>query len=165
MINSKMRFEKILQNFRFSKVKGLLNGDVLDFGGNDGELEQFVKGSYTLVNYDHTLMYGKKFDVIILLAVIEHIDVEEVHRLFNVFRNLLNDNGIIVLTTPTPQSKWLLEMLAHLNILDKQNIEEHKHYWNRDDIYELANRNGFSVKTYNQFQAGFNQFSIFTGKI
>ena len=37
--------EKFLQNYRFKIVKPYLNGDVLDFGGNKGELKKFVKES------------------------------------------------------------------------------------------------------------------------
>ena len=50
MINTKNPFEKLLQNMRFSKAKQYIKGDVLDFGGNEGELKPFVKGEYTIVN-------------------------------------------------------------------------------------------------------------------
>ena len=85
MIDSSKVFEKLLQNFRFNRVKNLLIGDVLDFGGNEGELNQLVKGNYTIVNYDHSPMDGKQFDTIVLLAVIEHIEVSDVHLIFNKF--------------------------------------------------------------------------------
>jgi hypothetical protein len=162
MINTRMPLEKLLQKFRFARVKNILNGDVLDFGGNEGELSQFVQGEYTIVNYDHSPMIGKKFDTIVLLAVIEHINVEDVYSIFNKFSYHLNKEGKIILTTPTPQSKWLLELLAGLHILDKQNIEEHKHYWDKKDLNDLAIKNGFKVMKYEKFQLGFNQFSIFT---
>jgi hypothetical protein len=42
-----------LQQYRFRKAIPFLKGNVLDFGGNDGELQQYVSGSYTLVNYDY----------------------------------------------------------------------------------------------------------------
>ena len=89
-------------------------GDVLDFGGNEGELNQFVKGNYTIVNYDHSPMEGKEFDTIVLLAVIEHIEVSEVYLIFDKFSKHLKKGGKILLTTPTPKSKWILELLAWL---------------------------------------------------
>ena len=161
MINSKKVFEKMLQNMRFARVKSLLNGDILDFGGNDGELKPLVRGTYTIVNYDHAPMKGKKFDLIVLLAVIEHIHIQEVYSLFEKFKDHLKLGGKIVLTTPTPQSKGLLEFLASIYVLDKQNIEEHKHYWNKKDIYDLANSNGYEVAEYYKFQLGYNQFAVF----
>ena len=62
MIDSKKKLENLLQGYRFNKVKKYLIGDVLDFGGNEGELKIFVKGNYTLVNYDHSPMFNKTFD-------------------------------------------------------------------------------------------------------
>jgi 2-polyprenyl-3-methyl-5-hydroxy-6-metoxy-1,4-benzoquinol methylase len=160
MIDSSKLFEKLLQNFRFNRVKNLLIGDVLDFGGNQGELNPFVKGNYTIVNYDHSPMEGKQFDTIVFLAVIEHIDVSEVYLIFDKFSKHLKKRGKILITTPTPKSKWILELLAAIGILDKQNIEEHKHYWDKKDIVDLANKNGFKVIEYKNFQLGFNQFVI-----
>lgn len=160
MIDSSKLFEKLLQNFRFNRVKNLLIGDVLDFGGNQGELNPFVKGNYTIVNYDHSPMEGKQFDTIVFLAVIEHIDVSEVYLIFDKFSKHLKKRGKILITTPTPKSKWILELLAAIGILDKQNIDEHKHYWDKKDIVDLANKNGFKVIEYKNFQLGFNQFVI-----
>ena len=86
--------------------------------------------------------------------------MKDVYSIFNKFSNHLKRDGKIILTTSTPQSKWLLELLAGLHILDKQNIEEHKHYWDQKDINDLAIKNGFNVMKYEKFQLGFNQFAI-----
>lgn len=150
--------EAFLQKKRFKKVLPYLKGNVLDFGGNEGELKKYVQSDYTLVNYDHSPMENKSFDTIVALAVIEHIPVNEVYRIFKKFK--LNKNGVLFLTTPTPMSKPVLEFLAFLRILDKQNIEEHKHYWNRKEIDVLARSSGFRIKTYKKFQLGFNQYAI-----
>jgi 2-polyprenyl-3-methyl-5-hydroxy-6-metoxy-1,4-benzoquinol methylase len=160
MINSRKIVEKLLQRLRFNKVKKYLKGDVLDFGGNEGELKTFVKGTYTLVNYDHSPMHNKTFDSIVLLAVIEHIEVTEVNKLFKIFKGCLRINGTLFLTTPTLASKPILELLAFLNILDKKNIEEHKHYWNKKELFALAQDAGFEIKRYHKFQFGFNQSMV-----
>jgi len=81
MLNSKKFLESFLQKQRFKKVLPFLGKDVLDFGGNRGELRQWVKG-----------------------------------------------------------------------------IVEHKHYWRKKEIYELASSNGFIIENYSIFQFGFNQF-------
>jgi hypothetical protein len=75
MINSSRLLEGYLQQSRFKQVQPYLNGDVLDFGGNKGELKKFVNGTYTLVNYDHSPMQNKTFDTVVALAVIEHIEL------------------------------------------------------------------------------------------
>ena len=111
MINTKIFLEKFLQNQRFKIInKSFLKGSVLDFGGNEGELKSFVKGEYTLVNYDHSPMEGKLFDNIITLAVIEHMEIIQVFDIFKKFRNQIAPEGHIVVTTPTPMSKPILEI-------------------------------------------------------
>ena len=166
MINSSLLLEKKLQHLRFNKVKPHLNGDVLDFGGNRGELKNFVKGQYYLVNYDHSIIDNEELrvDTIVSLAVIEHMTVEDVVTSFRKFKRILRKDGRIFLTTPTKMSKPVLELLAFIGLLDKKNIEEHKHYWNKNELLQLAVDAGFKVKTFKRFQFGFNQFVIFYHK-
>lgn len=160
MIDTSIFLEKYLQDRRFDMVKPYLVGDVLDFGGNKGELGKYVHGDYLVVNYDHSPMEGKTFDTIVCLAVIEHIVVEDVFAVFKKFKSVLKRDGRIYLTTPTLQAKPLLESCATIGILGKQNINEHKHYWSEEDISRLAERNGFKLKEYNTFQMGFNLYAI-----
>jgi len=87
MMNSSLYFERFLQNFRFKMVKPYLIGDVIDFGGNKGELEKFVNGRYLIVNYDHSVLENAHYDTIVSLAVIEHIPYEDVFLIFKKFIN------------------------------------------------------------------------------
>jgi 2-polyprenyl-3-methyl-5-hydroxy-6-metoxy-1,4-benzoquinol methylase len=161
MISRSKKMEAILQDWRFKKVKPYLNGSVLDFGGNKGELKKFVRGKYTLVNLDHSKMKGKKFNIIVLLAVIEHIGFKDVFKLFKKFKKHLLPGGKIFLTTPTKIGKPILDIMAFFNILDKKNMEEHKHYWSKKEIFDLAKKNGFVIEKFSRFQLGMNQLSIF----
>lgn len=160
MISASLFLEKFLQQYRFRLVRPYLIGDVLDFGGNQGELGKWVTGDYIVVNYDHSALQKANPDTIIVLAVIEHIDMPEVFRVFHIFKNIIKPEGRIFLTTPTPMARPVLELLARLGFLEKENIAEHKHYWTKDDIYTLAEENGFFVKKYRKFQGGFNQYAI-----
>jgi 2-polyprenyl-3-methyl-5-hydroxy-6-metoxy-1,4-benzoquinol methylase len=160
MINSSKKLESFLQQYRFRKIIPYLKGEVLDFGGNEGELKKYVPGGYTLVNYDHTPMQNKTFDTIVALAVIEHIPVKDVFDIFHSFKTRLRPDGTLLLTTPTPRAKPLCELLAFLHLLDPQNIREHKHYWTKEDICQLAEQNGFVMKSYKKFQWGFNQMAV-----
>nr|WP_319271801.1 methyltransferase domain-containing protein [uncultured Draconibacterium sp.] len=166
MINSSLLLEKKLQHLRFNKVKTYLKGDVLDFGGNRGELKEFVKGHYYLVNYDHSIIdnEGLSVDTIVSLAVIEHMTVGDVVTSFRKFKRILRKGGRIILTTPTKMSKPVLEFLALIRLLDKKNIEEHKHYWNKNELFQLAVDTGFEVKMFKRFQLGFNQWVVLQHK-
>lgn len=160
MVNSRIFFENVLQRLRFSRVKKLLKGDVLDFGGNNGELGKYIKGNYTYVNYDHSLIIGQKYDTIVLLAVIEHLEVEEAYEIFHNFHDHLRKDGHIVITTPSRFSKYILEFLGWLNLLDKNNLSEHKHYWNQSDFEHLAARLKYKIDHFQYFQFGLNQLLI-----
>lgn len=164
MMNNSKLVEKILQYYRFNKAKPFLLGDVLDFGGNEGELKTLVKGRYLAVNYDHFVMVNAYFDTIVCLAVIEHMTVLEVYEIFYKFKNILNQGGRIILTTPTRIAKPMLELMALLGIIDKINLSEHKHYWNKKEIYTLAEKSGLIIKKYKKFQLGFNQLAILSIK-
>jgi cyclopropane fatty-acyl-phospholipid synthase-like methyltransferase len=165
MLNSQKPLERFLQQYRFKKLQPYMQGSVLDFGGNRGELRPYVKGDYTLVNYDHEGIRNKTFDTIAALAVIEHMEVESVKEVFALFKTILAPQGVIFLTTPAPMAKPVLEILASLRLLDKDNIAEHKHYWSKDDILTLAERSGFELVKYKKFQIGFNQFAVFKHRI
>jgi gentisate 1,2-dioxygenase len=80
------------------------------------------------------------------------------------FTSKLPSDGTLLLITPTPMAKPLLELLAFLNLLDRHNIREHKHYWSREDIYKLAEQNGFTIIEYKKFQWGFNQMAVLVKK-
>lgn len=164
MLDSSSFLNKFLQNLRFKQAKIFLIGDILDFGGNRGELRKFVRGRYLAVNYDHAAMDNACYDTIVCLAVIEHIDMDEVFRIFYKFKNILNKNGRIFLTTPTKAAKPVLEFMALVGIIDKASIAEHKHYWRKKEIYTLAEKSGFVIKKYKKFQLGFNQSAVLEHK-
>ena len=162
-MNSSLLLEKLLQKYRFSKVKNYLKGSILDFGGNRGELKDYIFNNniVSVKNYkcvNDIKEVDKKYDTIVCLAVIEHIEVKEVFTIIRKLLEHLNDNGTLILTTPSIKLKWILEFLAFLGILDKENIKEHKHYWSKTELEFLAA--DFSSFQYNTFQLTLNQIII-----
>jgi 2-polyprenyl-3-methyl-5-hydroxy-6-metoxy-1,4-benzoquinol methylase len=102
-----------------------------------------------------------KFDKIVMLAVLEHIEVNNVDNLLAEFKKVLKNKGQIILTTPTPISKPLLEILAKLGIINNDEIADHKKYYSKTDITELAHKNKLKLVSYKLFQLGFNSEIIF----
>jgi len=109
-------------------------------------------------------MKNAHVDTIVSLAVIEHIPFKDVPKIFRKFKSVLNKKGRIFLTTPAKIAKPVLDFMAFIGIVDKENIAEHKHYWNKKEIYELAKKTGFTVKKYKRFQMGFNQLAVLEHK-
>lgn len=161
-MKSTMLLERWLQKQRFKIAMPYLEGDLLDFGANQGELGlYYTKGRYTGIDKDYKRMKGKKFDTIVCLAVIEHIEEYNVVLLFKDFREMLKDHGRIFITTPTRLSKRILEMLAKVGLLDKENLAEHKHYWTKLDLIALAIANDLKMIEHKRFQFGLNQYAVF----
>lgn len=106
---------------------------------------------------------AQSFDHTTILAVLEHIPLDQVDVLFREFHRILKPGGSVLLTTPTPASRPLLEFLAFkLRIISAPEIADHKHYWSQDDIAALATRNGFRCSHYATFQFGLNSFAALT---
>ena len=65
------------------------------------------------------------FEVVTLLAVVEHLDPESMAILFRECHRVLKSNGLLVLSTPAAWSDGLLHMMAHLNLVSAEEIHEH----------------------------------------
>ncbi len=177
--------DRLIAKMRLSKVlPHVEKGDVvLDFGcGNQGFFLNYVspvikKGvgiDYDVDNKTNSNLLFKKFifenrlpfkdesfDKVIMLAVLEHVETNKVELLFKEFKRILKKNGKVILTTPTPLSKPILEFLAYkLRIISECEIRDHKKYYTRNDIKELAEATNFLLDSYKLFQFGLNSSAI-----
>ena len=84
---------------------------------------------------------NEEFHVITLLAVIEHLTnpMEVISECFRA----LKKHGKIIITTPTPPSKPILETLARLNIICRESVFDHKHYFTKQELVSLLKKTGF----------------------
>lgn len=104
----------------------------------------------------------ESFDQVVILAVLEHIPLNQVDCLFREFRRILTEDGRILITTPTTAAKPVLEFMAlKLHLISKAEIADHQHYYSRSDLRALAGRHGFSCDIYRRFLLGFNCFASF----
>lgn len=84
-------------------------------------------------------------DVALSLAVLEHLDEPDVFAR-EVYR-VLRPGGVLLLTTPGPTSKPLLEFLAYkLKVIDEYEIRDHKHYFSSKDLETTFCQAGFSLE-------------------
>jgi hypothetical protein len=164
-MNSSLFFENILQRMRFSKALPFAAGDILDFGGNQGELQKYILSykTYRCINDISEIKIDGVYDTIFMLAVIEHIELDQVNKILKILKTHLRTDGKIIITTPSSILQRPLELLAKMGFLDYANIAEHKHYWNRDDFRDQAVSCDFNFE-YSRFQFGLNQMVIFTNK-
>jgi SAM-dependent methyltransferase len=68
---------------------------------------------------------GEYFDVVTLLAVVEHLNPDSMARLFQEACRVLRPGGIVILTTPAAWSDGLLKLMAQLRLVSAEEIHEH----------------------------------------
>lgn len=103
------------------------------------------------------------FDKVFLLAVIEHIELSTVVSLVSELHRVMKPEGLLILTTPTPASKGVLEFLANkFKIISQAEIADHIKYYSKNDLQELFSLSrGFSLIKYDFFQFGLNSLAVF----
>lgn len=100
-----------------------------------------------------------RFNIVTMLAVLEHIEqpllmAKEINR-------ILVGGGYVIITVPSRISKSILEFLSYrLNIVNSEEIRDHKHYYNKKYIEDLFLPCGFKIIKHEYFQFGMNNFCI-----
>ncbi len=85
------------------------------------------------------------FDVITMLAVLEHISVPRLASVLREVRRVLNQQGLFIITTPAPWTDGLLRMLAALRLVSPVEIAEHKGAYGPEAIRTLLTEAGFEA--------------------
>jgi 2-polyprenyl-3-methyl-5-hydroxy-6-metoxy-1,4-benzoquinol methylase len=165
-----------LRSRRLRMARPFLRGRVLDYGCSSGALADLCQpGAYLGVDtseealevaratrpqydFDNKVSEHERFDVIVGLAVLEHLDdpLEHLTR----WSGMLNPGGRIVLTTPHPAFEWVLTFGARLGLFDKHSLEEHDDLLDLTRIRELAAQAGLEVERYRRFLLGANQLFV-----
>ena len=101
-----------------------------------------------------------QFNSILMLAFIEHVNnpvnvIKECAR-------LLADNGLLVITTPTPLGDKLLRILISItNPFSNSQVERpHEHLYDKEQMRKLFETSGLIITRYRKFDFGANQIYI-----
>jgi len=177
------RVDKFIRYLRSKKILKFINNNdvVLDIGcGRNYYLFNYIKNkvkNYVGIDYNINSEHADKllslikfdldsfqalplpdnyFNKIVMLAVIEHLDNYE-HLIKESYKKL-KAGGQILMTTPTPKAKPVLEFLAGLGIISKKEINDHKQYFSREALRNLLINAGFKPADINikEFEFGFN---------
>ena len=185
--NSFNSLDKLIAKLRQREMKkniSLKNKNILDFGcgsnfkklisvykdcqsitavdrtGSDFKIKDFYFYNYQDdLNILEKKIMRQKFDVVILGAVIEHLDKPEL--VLNILKKRLSVDGIIFLTAPSWASKPILEFLGYkLNIINADLVREHKRYYDLDEYKKLSKLIKMDIKKFYFFQLGLNTVCI-----
>lgn len=96
-----------------------------------------------------------------MTAVIEHFSQEDALSLLVACQKVLLPAGRVILTTPTPQGKWVLEPVAQLTpLVAKAEVFDHKHYYSQNELGYLAVKAGLTLALYKRFEVGCNSAAV-----
>lgn len=177
--------DRFLANYRLAVVSKYIKKDevILDLGcgvqhylltrfrdkfklgfGLDYDIEDCQEVNLALINYKYQGNLPLKenfFDKVFLLAVLEHIETKDIGTLFWELSRILKVKGRIIITTPTPQCKAVLEFIAFkLKLVAPEEVTDHKHYYVAKEICELAGASGLKVIYSKLFQFGLNSLYV-----
>jgi len=180
-------FDRLLMILRFRKVKPYLYNchTLLEVGcGYKAKLLSWVQQYYKieklvgmdlavdtkLRNPTMNLLSGNanepipietnSVDIIVSMALLEHLQnpagfLSEVYR-------ILKKGGTLILTTPSPKAKPVLELLAYkLHLVEEEEIRDHVDYYKLDKLKQMLVDAGFEQQKVqvSSFTFGFNNFA------
>lgn len=88
---------------------------------------------------------GQYFDVVTMLAVIEHIQPSRLPILITEIWRVLRPGGMYAITTPAPWTDMILKIMAHTRLVSPEEIRDHKVAYDRKAIGSILAKNGFAV--------------------
>lgn len=176
--------EPILQYLRIKRVKKYIpqNASLLDVGcgngnllfnlanrlsygeGLDQKVNSHTEGNIHLQSWHASMPLpfpSASFGAVTMMAVLEHLD--NPRFVLSECLRVLEPAGRLLLTTPSPMAKPILEFLSfRLGIVSPQEIADHKHYFSKDEIRQFLLAVGFPVSAISikYFQFGFNVFAL-----
>jgi SAM-dependent methyltransferase len=175
--------DRLLQRWRISKARPYATPGtrVLDIGCADGELFRLIPHIGEGVGLDPdlpttaprlpnaVLLKGlfpdalpddRPFDVITLLAVLEHVPPDSQRTLAFECARFLKPGGHLVITVPSPAVDHILAVLRFLRLIHGMALEQHYGYDPRQtaDLFAVG---GLSLVKARRFQLGLNNQFVF----
>ena len=139
----------------------VISPDIKQGFGVDFKVEdtQFNNIKTTQLRLDNKLPFeNSTFDVVTMLAVLEHIEKEQ-EILREIYRVLV-PGGKLIITVPSVWSQPVLEFMAYkLRLVSEAEVRDHKRYYNREKLKKvLIEANGFDDFNHQYFQMRMNNF-------
>ena len=152
---------------------------VLDIGCHCGELRTVLPSSVTLyrgvdrpvASNDPDLfdgwfpddlpseVAGERLDVVVALAVAEHLGRDSRLAFFSACRDLMRPTGRVVLTVPSPAVDRILDVLVKVRLVEGMDLEHH-HGAAIREILVSAESAGLAVSGRRRFQFGLNNVIV-----
>jgi 2-polyprenyl-3-methyl-5-hydroxy-6-metoxy-1,4-benzoquinol methylase len=175
--------DRILQRWRIARARPFLppGARVLDIGSADGALFERLGervreglgidphvpavrelGQVRLIPgcFPQDMPDVPPFDVITMLAVLEHFPDSQHAALAEGCARFLRPGGRLILTVPSPAVDGILKMLLALRLVDGMSLEEH-HGFEVEQTLRIFSPPRFRLLARKRFQLGLNHLFVF----
>ncbi len=116
----------------------------------------FIKGTFP-----GDLSTIEKFDVITLLAVLEHVPSDRQAAFAEACHEHLKPSGLLIVSVPSPLVDYILFSLRTVRLIDGMSLEQHYGY-RPGDTRPLFTDAGFCFVRRKRFQLGLNNLFVFS---
>jgi len=174
--------DRFLQKYRIRKAAPyILPGkSVLDIGCHNGSLfrelgarisrgvgidylndPSWPEGGFQRLvgSFPDDVPQGEEFDIITMLAVLEHFPPDRVEALPGQIARCLKQGGLLIITMPSPAVDHILAVLKHLRVIDGMSLEEHHGLTLASVLTAFAKY--FKLKVRQTFQFGLNNLLVY----
>lgn len=175
--------DNLLQAWRIAKAGPFIKpgASVLDIGSADGALfkklgrigsgsmgiDPTLKaetrvGAFRLVAgfFPQNMPPAEPFDVITMLAVLEHFPAAAYAGLTSGCARFLKPGGLLIITVPSPAVDHILKVLKFLRLIDGMSLEEHHGFEVRQTL-AIFPEPDFHLVACKRFQLGLNNLFVF----
>lgn len=111
--------------------------------------------SFACTNFADFTWQGPLFNLVVMTAVLEHL--EDIDSTLCQLKSLIAENGLVLITTPTPISRFVLQAGAAFRLFARDSLHEHKNYFKKSDFQNLRD---WELFLYKRFEFGLNQLVI-----
>jgi len=171
--------DRILRIWRIRKAMKFIpeNSVVIDIGCDEGHLLKKIRGKIKkgygldikIEEYSNGNLEFKKrnvekeeinvrADCIVMLALIEHLNNPK--EVLNKVYNSLNKNGRVIITTDSKKAERVLNFLAKIKLIDEKEINDHKQYFDMEDLKTILKEVGFKKIMHKRFELGYNNLIV-----
>ncbi|MEI9959651.1 MAG: methyltransferase domain-containing protein [Limisphaerales bacterium] len=175
--------DRALQRWRIAKALPFIapNARILDIGSADGVLFQqlgvtgerglgidptlradtYVDGVRLVAGFfPKDMPSAEPFEVITMLAVLEHFPPSEYENLQHGCIQFLKPGGRLIITVPSPGVDRILAALKFLKLIDGMSLEEH-HDYDVNQTTAIFSAENFRPLKRQTFQLGLNNLFVF----
>ena len=175
--------DRLLQRWRIARARPYIppGARVLDVGCADGALFRQLharigegvgidpalarsadRGKYRLLagQFSADLPDRRPFDVITMLAVLEHVPPDSHPDLARACEGLLRDGGCLVVTVPSPAVDGILRLLRAVRLVEGMSLEQH-YGFDPGTTPSIFGSAGLALVDARTFQFGFNHLFVF----